>query len=160
MGRSTTIGRRGEPPVLKRAGISSSEKLVFRNPESNTAPMQSRGCHGQRLTLCQCSCAVVLTSFCSGWRRTSGFDPHASWTWSFGREVMRPTDCGERMNRWLKVRHAIAHGHDDLPDVGMLSKFSSGERSLHRANAEACMLFFRRITECTSDVIEAYFAGV
>jgi hypothetical protein len=63
------------------------------------------------------------------------------------------------MDRWLKVRHAIAHGHDALPDAPMLAKLKDGTRTLHRANAEACMTFFTRVVERTDGAIRSHFGS-
>lgn len=40
----------------------------------------------------------------------TGFDPLPHWIWTVGPEHLTPSLTAERMNRWLKVRHAIAHG--------------------------------------------------
>lgn len=71
---------------------------------------------------------------------------------------MSSSDVRARLNNWLKVRHAIAHGHDDLPDVPMLAKLNNGARLLRRANAEACMTFFERLVTCTDGGLRAQFA--
>lgn len=88
-----------------------------------------------------------------------GFDPRPFWAWKVGQENLSPASACERMNRWLQVRHAIAHGHDALPDVPMLAKLSDGSRALRRANAEACMAFFERVVDKTDAAIRAHFAG-
>jgi hypothetical protein len=87
-----------------------------------------------------------------------GFDPRPSWTWKVGQEALSSASACERMNRWLQVRHAIAHGHDALPDVPMLAKLNDGSRTLRRANAEACMTFFERVVEKTDAAIRSQFA--
>jgi hypothetical protein len=43
-----------------------------------------------------------------------------------------------------QVRHALAHGDDELPNVDVLTEVQNGKRSITRANAEACMAFFTR----------------
>jgi len=87
----------------------------------------------------------------------AGFDPQPSWTWTVGPETMSVADVSLRLNRWLKVRHAIAHGHDHLPDVPMLAKLTDGSRTLRRANAEACMVFFNRVAARTDAAIRLHF---
>lgn len=86
-----------------------------------------------------------------------GFDPRPFWTWKVGQENLSSASACERMNRWLQVRHAIAHGHDALPDVPMLAKLKDGSRALGRANAEACMTFFERVVAKTDAAIRAQF---
>jgi hypothetical protein len=54
------------------------------------------------------------------------------------------------MDQWLKVRHAIAHGHDALPDVDVLPALPGGRRTLRREEAEGCMRFFTRVVEVTT----------
>jgi hypothetical protein len=86
-----------------------------------------------------------------------GFDPWPHWTWHAGPVHLTAGRARERLNQWLQVRHAIAHGDDDLPDAAVLSAVSGGKRSITRANAEACMAFFGRVVEATSAAARADF---
>ena len=79
-----------------------------------------------------------------------GFDPWPHWTWQLRRWHFSQARVRETMNQWLQVRHAIAHGHDDLPDVAVLSKLPDGSRTLRRSDAEACMTFFTRAVAATT----------
>jgi hypothetical protein len=79
-----------------------------------------------------------------------GFDPWSYWTWWEGPVFLTAQQGRERMNQWLKVRHAIAHGDAELPDVPVLATLADGTRVIHRANAEACMSYFRRIVDATT----------
>jgi hypothetical protein len=80
-----------------------------------------------------------------------GFDPWPHWEWQEGPVYIDTARARERMNHWLQVRHSIAHGDDQLPDVPVLSEVAGGRRSLARSNAEACMNFFTRVVATTSD---------
>jgi len=92
----------------------------------------------------------------------AGFDPRPYWTWTQsagqgqGMKTWKPGDADDRIDEWLKVRHAIAHGHDVLPHV--LALASVRERPKHQplanptlrlADAEQCLAFFRRLTRLT-----------
>jgi hypothetical protein len=79
-----------------------------------------------------------------------GFDPWPYWTWQVGRWHFSQAQVREAMNQWLQVRHAIAHGHDELPDVAVLSELPDGSRTLRRSDAEACMTFFTRAVAATT----------
>jgi hypothetical protein len=79
-----------------------------------------------------------------------GFDPLPHWAWKAGPATITPGVARERMNHWLGVRHAIAHGDDELPDYPVLNKLKGGGRSLTRANAEACIRFFGTVVKLTS----------
>lgn len=76
-----------------------------------------------------------------------GVDPWASWAWREGNRDLTSADIRSRMNEWLKVRHAIAHG-DDLPAVSVLANTPSGH-SLWRAKAESCVRFFGRVVDAS-----------
>lgn len=80
-----------------------------------------------------------------------GFDPWPHWKWQAGPLYMSSSRTRERMDQWLKVRHAIAHGHDALPDVDVLPTLPDGRRTLRRSEAEACMRFFGRVVELTTN---------
>lgn len=87
----------------------------------------------------------------------AGFDPRPHWSWSKpGRGgSMQPHQVEEAINQWLKVRHAIAHGHDSLPLVSVLqavreaAKKPPNDPSLRLIDVEQCLAFFRRLTEVT-----------
>ncbi len=79
-----------------------------------------------------------------------GLDPWPHWRWQSGPEYVSETTARERLNQWLQVRHAIAHGDDTLPDVSVLTALTSGRRSLERWNAERCMRFFTKLAEKTT----------
>lgn len=80
---------------------------------------------------------------------TVGFDPWGHWTWKAGPDHVTPAVARTRMNDWLQVRHAIAHGEHPLPTVSVLPQLPSGEPTLRRAQGEACMSFFRRVARRT-----------
>jgi hypothetical protein len=77
-----------------------------------------------------------------------GFDPGASRAWRSGRWTITTATTSSRIDDWLKVRHAIAHG-DDLPPVPVLARTDSGTPTLRRINAEACMALFEQVAQRT-----------
>lgn len=91
----------------------------------------------------------------------AGFDPRPHWTWqqSAGQGVgvvtWTPVMVDARINEWLKVRHAIAHGHLRLPQVTALAavRLAPGappvDPALRLVDAERCLAFFRRLTKLT-----------
>jgi hypothetical protein len=98
-----------------------------------------------------------------------GFDPRPHWTWrqSGGRGVgwivVSPHDVEERMQKWLRLRHDIAHGHDQLTPVDVLlavrekSSIPTGwQPSVRLVDAKACMAFFRRVTNLTAAPLGAH----
>jgi len=60
-----------------------------------------------------------------------------------------------RIDEWLKVRHAIAHGHASMPQVAALGgvRQATGappvDPPIRLADAEQCLRFFRRLTSLT-----------
>jgi hypothetical protein len=87
-----------------------------------------------------------------------GFDPWPYWTWNAGRWQFSETRVREMMNQWLQVRHAIAHGHDELPVVSVLSPLPGDRATLRRGDAEACVTFFQRAVRVTTIGAEGEFA--
>jgi hypothetical protein len=85
-----------------------------------------------------------------------GFDPRPLWTWGRGQSRSAPADVAIRVDEWLRVRHAIAHG-SDLPEVSVLSRTPSGVPTLQLRNAEACMALFTRTTHAMADGAHAQF---
>lgn len=83
-----------------------------------------------------------------------GFDPWSSWAWQEGPVAVSTATSQERLNKWLKVRHAIAHGHEDWPDVDVLSELPGNRRTLRLANCERAMGFFRRLTNATATALD------
>jgi hypothetical protein len=91
----------------------------------------------------------------------AGFDPRPFWTWSQmggrgqGVVTWSPADADARINEWLRVRHAIAHGHATLPQVNALQavRLAAGtppdDPQLRLVDAEQCLAFFRRLARLT-----------
>jgi hypothetical protein len=94
-----------------------------------------------------------------------GFDPRPHWTWrqrggrGVGMVTVTPHDADTRIDEWLKVRHAIAHGHDELPTVQALQavRLASGpppsDPTIRLVDAEQCVTFFRRLAVITGAAI-------
>lgn len=79
-----------------------------------------------------------------------GHDPFQSWSWTVGQHSTTPAEASTRLNEWVTVRHAIAHGSNTLPEVGVLARTASGRPTLRKKNAEGCVSFVRRLAETTS----------
>lgn len=101
--------------------------------------------------------------------RASGFDPKPHWSWSQpggrGRPwvTLTPKDIDDRIDDWLKVRHAIAHGHEALPAVHVLQQVRASptpihEPSLRLGDAEACGALFTRLLQIASDALAGELA--
>ncbi|MGC5245563.1 hypothetical protein ACPXB3_01320 [Gordonia sp. DT219] len=91
-----------------------------------------------------------------------GFDPRPYWTWSNGargtREVIyKPHEIENQLREWLLVRHAVAHGHEKLPEVRVLQTVREDSvnaisgPTVRLADAKACIKFIRTLVEVTID---------
>lgn len=89
-----------------------------------------------------------------------GFDPRPLWTWTQrggrgrGLITLASSDVDIKINQWLKVRHAIAHGHEHLPSAAVLQAVRQAgspltDPSLRLIDAEECLAFFKRIVKLT-----------
>lgn len=96
-----------------------------------------------------------------------GFDPRPHWKWKQangpgGAVTWTPAMAGDRIDEWLKVRHAIAHGHAQLPAVDALQvvRLAGGappaSPSLRLVDAEQCLAFFRRVAKLTEAALAAH----
>jgi hypothetical protein len=88
----------------------------------------------------------------------AGFNPWPHWGWD-GRWPMTSFEVRERMNQWLRVRHAIAHGDPELPPESMLPRTPSGTTTLTLDDAEACIRFFTRVVAQTTEAALAEFVA-
>ncbi len=91
----------------------------------------------------------------------AGFDPRPWWVWTQhggqgqGMQTWSPQDADRRIDEWLRVRHAIAHGHGVLPQVPALQAVRlqpnnpPGDPPLRLVDAEQCLTFFRRLARLT-----------
>ena len=89
--------------------------------------------------------------------KVAGFDPRPHWEWTRpGRNgSVTPHRAEQSVNAWIKVRHAIAHGHAMLPEEEVLQAVRMGEPhrgdpSLRLYDAEQCLEFFRRMARVTA----------
>lgn len=98
----------------------------------------------------------------------TGFDPYPCWTWQQhagkgkGLVTWTPSRASDRLNEWLKVRHAIAHGHASLPIVDALQAVRDVSNPpvsprLRLVDAEQCLKFLRRLSKLTTDGLADYF---
>lgn len=81
--------------------------------------------------------------------RLVNFDPRVHWEFVVGNRRLRQQEVAERLDAWLKVRHAIAHGDSHLPPVDVLAKTKGGYGSLTRSKAEQCVRFFSALVIAT-----------
>lgn len=82
-----------------------------------------------------------------------GFDPQPSWTWGSGQGASRPATVARRIDEWLRVRHAIAHG----AHVSVISRTSSGNPTLRLADAEECRDLFVRAAHASAAAAHTQF---
>lgn len=85
--------------------------------------------------------------------RSLGMDPWPVWVWKAGQDHVTSPVARERMNGWLQVRHAIAHGEElgkKAAQHCVLTKFDNGKYSLRKVNAERCLFFFTQVAKKTS----------
>ena len=78
-----------------------------------------------------------------------GEDPSSRWTFTATGGRRDATDVPGRLDDWLQVRHAIAHGQPHLPDVDVLGRTAAGHGSLTHRHASWCIEFFRDLVEAT-----------
>lgn len=91
---------------------------------------------------------------------SAGFDPKPLWVWASpggrGRPFQHwtPAMASARLNEWLDVRHAIAHGHEELPVVDALESVRldglASNPSIRLVDAEQCVAFLRRLVRLTA----------
>lgn len=102
--------------------------------------------------------------------QSAGFDPWPSWFWTAaggrGRQhvTWAPHLVGDRLNQWLKIRHAIAHGHNELPIVEALQAVRldgvSTNPSIRLVDAEQCIAFVSRMFRLTTSAAAAHLGVV
>ncbi len=88
---------------------------------------------------------------------TAGFDPRPHWTWTQpGRNgSQKAHQVEEKINGWLKIRHAIAHGHATLPSATVLQVVRKkpnnppSDPALRLTDAKQCLSFFRLLARTT-----------
>ncbi len=98
----------------------------------------------------------------------AGFDPRPHWTWTQhsgqgqGMQTWHPQDVDRRIDEWLRLRHAIAHGHDALPQVEALqcvrlnANNPPADPTLRLVDAEQCLAFFRRVARLSGTALAAH----
>ena len=97
---------------------------------------------------------------------SAGFDPRPLWTYEIAggrgrqRVTWTPTMVNIRLNEWLKIRHALAHGHESLPvNNALLAVRNLGVVSnpaLRLDDAEQCMTFLNRLVRLTAAGLAAH----
>ncbi|PFG15490.1 hypothetical protein ATK74_3037 [Propionicimonas paludicola] len=99
-----------------------------------------------------------------------GFDPRQHWAWrqaggrGQGSIAVQPSDVEARIDQWLKVRHAIAHGHEHLPAVRVLQSVRASasplaDPPLRLVDAEQCLVFFKRVVGLTGDALASHLGA-
>ena len=82
-----------------------------------------------------------------------------------GWVVRTPNDVDTIMNEWLNVRHALAHGHAELPLVSVLEVVRGhpanwqGQATLRRDDASSCVAFFKRLVAVTAAAAASEFGA-
>jgi hypothetical protein len=81
--------------------------------------------------------------------RLLGDDPRARWSFTDVGGRRSSEDVVGRLNDWVQVRHAIAHGRRYLPAVDVLARTKGGHGSLTHRHAGHCLTFFRKLAHAT-----------
>jgi hypothetical protein len=87
-----------------------------------------------------------------------GFDPLPMWTFSIGTppRAHGAQDVSDELDGWLTVRHKIAHG-DQLPANNLVTGRTQLGPSIHRKDAERCIVFFEALVRVTADAAARQF---
>jgi hypothetical protein len=83
-----------------------------------------------------------------------GDDPRTRWSAMGLAGPSGPSEVGRRLDAWVSVRHAIAHGAAHLPAVEVLARTKAGHGSLTRRHAAQCMTFFRSLVHVMGHGVE------
>lgn len=84
-------------------------------------------------------------------------DPLPRWCFEAAGGSRSPDDVVGRLNDWMRVRHAIAHGAKHLPPVGVLGRTGAGCGSLAHRHAARCIAFYELLVHATG--VRAIAAG-
>ena len=81
-----------------------------------------------------------------------------------GPVTVRPDEAETKLNEWLKVRHAIAHGHESLPRVKVLQAVrqapnAANDPSLRLVDATQCLSLVRKLVEVTGGALAAHLSA-
>lgn len=95
--------------------------------------------------------------------QAAGFDPRPLWTWTQhggrgkGMVTWTPADADARIDEWVRLRNAIAHGDAVLPAVRALRAVRErpanqppAEPSVRLVDARDGLAFFRRLARLTT----------
>jgi hypothetical protein len=83
-----------------------------------------------------------------------GLDPKEWWTWGTGPGALSSSQVRDRLNQWVKVRHAIAHG-SQLPAVRVITRNRAGP-AVRLKDAEACIGFVQKLARQTNLAARSY----
>lgn len=88
-----------------------------------------------------------------------GFDPTAGWSWSSPRRQWDAKKCRNQVNKWLQVRHCVAHGAalpTDFPDI----KDKKGRPRLNLHLMKACKRDFAGFVKQTDQLVRDHLVAV
>jgi hypothetical protein len=100
--------------------------------------------------------------------QAAGFDPRPMWAWTQhggrgkGMVTWSPANADDRIDEWLKLRHAIAHGDTVLPAVSALRAVREHpgkppeNPGLRLVDARDGLAFFRRLARLTAGGLAAH----
>ena len=98
----------------------------------------------------------------------AGYDPFPHWSWTqadgrAGRRTIKPSVASTRLNEWLSIRHAIAHGDGALPQKKVLDAVRYAtpppeSPGLHLKDAERCLGLIRRLAHATGRGLALHLA--
>lgn len=78
-----------------------------------------------------------------------GFDARPHWTWGSGGGHVTPGQAIQRLNQWVRVRNAIAHGSSLPSNTRVITENESGP-TVRLKDAEACISFIEHMTQGTN----------
>lgn len=83
--------------------------------------------------------------------RSVAFDPEPAWTWGVGGGRLTRGQVKDRLDRWVRIRHSIAHG-SPLPRSarGLITENKSG-LTIRLKDAEGCLNFIQRLAAETDE---------
>lgn len=142
-------------------GLEPDEHLL--PPKGNQGRSQAYALHRSRKQAWKLHRATVLSRVSTfstpnaentrALLQLAGVDVKPYWSWRRGRWLLSYQDATARLNAWLRVRHALAHGDSELPSERVLSTTTGGRAALRLSDAEECVRFFGELAHQTVEAV-------
>ena len=87
--------------------------------------------------------------------QTIGYDPWQDWYYIAPRRNWQSSEMRDRLDNWLRIRHAVAHG-GALPTNIPWIKSPQGKSRLTLDLLRECRRFFDRLVHCTDGGFSCY----